>query len=50
MHKKREGGIDGISYLSTLTLIQLEVDYGDGSYRGRIFVVWEGFEKFFRFN
>ena len=43
-------GIDGISYLSTLTPIQLEVDYGGGYYMGRIFVLWEGSEKFFRFN
>ena len=42
--------IDGISYLSTLTPIQLKVDYGGGYYTGCIFVVWEGFKKFFRFN
>ena len=40
-------GIDGISYLSTLPPIQLEVDYGADYYTGRIFVVWEVFKKFF---
>ena len=33
MQQKRVSGIDGISYLFTLTPVYLEVDYGGGYYQ-----------------